>query len=187
MVLKRFTYESGLDIIAPLKCGTRWLEEKTNPIKMEEFNTINLMSNPITGVTNETYWIYRDSKDHLVSALRTEIRDAIEFRKENTDSIIDEFIKGKGIHWSPELYRCMYSYWNSVELNLIHLKNLSNLFIGIEYDSKNYDMHHYDKTKHTKEDIVKLVGSIKMNELYKLLDKDIIWLDKIFNKEHTLI
>ena len=65
----------------------------------------------------------------------------------------------------------MYSYWNRVELNPIHLNDLSNLFIGIEYDSKNYDMHHYDKTKHTKEDIVKLVGSIKMNELYKYYPK----------------
>ena len=187
MVLKRFTYKNGLDIIAPLKCGTRWLEEKTNAIKMEEFNTVNLMQNPMTGVTNKTYWVYRDSKDHLISALRTEIRDAIEFRKENTNSIIDGFINGIGIHWSPELYKCMYSYWNSIELNPIHLKDLSNLFIGIEYDSKNYDMSNYLKAKHTKEDIIELVDIEKMNKLYTLLHKDTIWLTKMLNKEHNLI
>lgn len=36
MNLKRFKYETGLDIIAPLKHGTRWLEEETNPIGIDE-------------------------------------------------------------------------------------------------------------------------------------------------------
>jgi hypothetical protein len=186
MVLKRFTYESGLDIIAPLKCGTRWLQEKTNPIKMEEFNTINLISK-LVGVTNKTYWIYRNNREHLVSALSTEIRVSIEFNVGNIDSIIDGFINGIGTHWSPELYKYMYSYWNLTEFNLMHLNDLSDLFIGIEYDSKNYDMHHYDKTKHTKDDIIKLVGSDRMDKLYELSNKDIIWLNKILNKTHNLI
>jgi len=186
MVLKRFTYESGLDIITPLKCGTRWLQQETNPLLMEEYNTMNFMSK-LVGITNKTYWVYRDNREHLVSALRTEIRSSIEFNEENIELIIDRFINGTATHWSPELYRYMYSYWNRTEFNLVHLKDLSNLFPGVQYSSNNYDMNNYNKTKHTKEDTIKLVGSIKMNELYKLLDKDIIWLDKMFKKEHNLI
>ena len=184
MVIKRFTYENGLDIIAPLKCGTRWLEEKTNPIKIEE---LWLATDKIQNITKDTYWVYRMGREHLVTALRTEIRNAIEFQEDNTDSIVDGFIKGIGTHWSPILFRYMYSYWNRIEFNVIELKDLSNLFVRVEYDSKNYDMSDYYKTKHTKEDIIELVGSTKMNELYELSDRDSVWLTKILNKEHNLI
>jgi hypothetical protein len=81
----------------------------------------------------------------------------------------------------------MYSYWNRIEFNVIELNDLSNLFVGVEYDSKNYDMNHYTKTKHTKEDIIQLVGSTKMNILYEQSDRDSVWLTKILNKEHNLI
>ena len=184
MVLKRFTYENGLDIITPLKCGTRWLEEKTNPIKIEE---LWLPTNKIQRITKDTYWVYRVSREHLVSALRTEIRTALEFQEDNIDSIVDGFIKGMGTHWSPILFTYMYSYWNRIEFNVIELNDLSNLFVGVEYDSKNYDMNYYTKTKHTKEDIIQLVGSTKMNILYEQSDRDSVWLTKILNKEHNLI
>ena len=183
MVIKRFTYENGLDIIAPLKCGTRWLEEKTNPIKIEELSTLY----KIEDITKNTYWIYRVGREHLVTALRTEIRHAIEFQNYDTDLIVDGFIKGVGTHWSPILFRYMYSYWNRIEFNVVELKHLSNLFIEVEYLRENYDMNHYDKTKHTKEDIIQLVGSAKMNELFQLSDIDYKWLTKILNKEHNLI
>jgi hypothetical protein len=183
MVLKRFRYENGLDIIAPLKCGTRWLENETNPIKIEELSTIYKIEN----ITKDTYWVYRGGREHLVTALRTEIRDALEFHEDNTDSIVDGFIKGMGTHWSPMLFRYMYSYWNRIEFNVIELNDLSNLFVGVEYDSKNYDMNYYTKTKHTKEDIIQLVGSTKMNILYEQSDMDSVWLTKILNKEHNWI
>jgi hypothetical protein len=183
MVIKRFGYENGLNIIAPLKCGTRWLEEKTNPIKIEELSTID----KINGITKKTYWVYRDNREHLISALRTEIRNAIEFGENNTNSIVDGFIKGTGTHWSTELYKFMYLHWNRVEFDLIHLNDLSNLFVGVEYIQENYDMNHYHKTKHTKEDIIELVDSTKINALYELSDIDYKWLIKILNKEHNLI
>ena len=184
MVLKRFTYENGLDIITPLKCGTRWLEEKTNPIKIEE---LWLPTDKIQNITKDTYWVYRVGREHLISALRTEIINAIEFQEDNTDSIVDGFIKGMGTHWSPILFRCMYVYWNRIEFNVVELNNLSNLFVGVEYESKNYDMSGYIKTKHTKEDIIELIGFDKMDELYSLSDMDYKWLTKILNKEHNLI
>ena len=110
-------------------------------------------------------------REHLVSALRTEIRTALEFQEDNTDSIVDGFIKGMGTHWSPILFRYMYSYWNRIEFNVIELNHLSNLFVGVEYDSKNYTMSGYIKTKHTKEDIIELIGFDKMvrkNDIHSL-------------------
>ena len=86
-----------------------------------------------------------------------------------------------------DLAQCVLSYWNRIEFNVVELNHLSNLFIEVEYDSNNYDMNYYLKTKHTKEDIIELVGSTKMNELYELSDRDSVWLTKILNKEHNLI
>jgi len=189
MVLKRFTYENGLDIIAPLKCGTRWLENETNPIKIEEFWYFEDYAkfDKMINITKDTYWVYREGREHLVSALRTEIRNALEFGVDDVDSIISSFLNGNAVHWSPILFTYMYSYWNRITFNVIELNDLSNLFVGVKYNSKNYDMSEYIKTKHTKEDIIELVGSTKMNELYELSDIDSVWLTKILNKKHNWI
>ena len=182
MNLKSFRYENGMCIIAPLKHGTRWLEQKTNPIGIEDF----YFQNGIGGITNKTYWVYREPKEHMVSALRTEIRSGIEYGDGSVESIVDGFINGMGIHWSTELYKYAYRYWNNMEFNLIHLKDLSNLFVGVKYDSKHYDMGNFVKAKHTTEDIIDLVGSTKMNELYRLCDEDELWLKRILNNERGL-
>lgn len=183
MNLKRFRYENGLDIIAPLKHGTRWLEEKTNPISIVEIYSIN----NIQAITKETYWVYREPKEHMVSALRTEIRTGIEFDGDSKDIIIDKFKTDMGLHWSPTLYKSLYPYWNKIGFDLIHLKDLSNLFTDVEYSSNGYDMSNFIKSKHTTKDIIDLVGFTDIDDLYKLCDKDELWLTKILNKEHNLI
>ena len=182
MNLKRFRYKTGLDIIVPLKHGTRWLEEKTNPISIEEIYSMK----GIQGITKETYWVYREPREHMVSALRTEIRIGIEFDEDSKDVIIDKFKTDMGLHWSPTLYESLYQYWNEIGFNLIPLKDLSNSFIGIEFASKNYNMGNFVKAKHTTEDIIELIGSIELNELYKMCDKDELWLKRILNNEKGL-
>ena len=182
MNLKRFRYNSGLDIIAPLKHGTRWLEEKTNPISIEEIYRID----NIEEITKETYWVYREPKKHVVSALRTEIRTGIEFDGDSKDIVIDKFKTDMGLHWSPTLYKSLYQYWNKTGFNLIHLKDLSNLFPNIPYSYNEYDMSDFIKAKHTTEDIIELVGFVELDELYKMCDKDELWLKRILNNETGL-
>jgi hypothetical protein len=182
MNLKRFRYENGLDIIVPLKHGTRWLEEKTNPISIEEIYSIN----NIKEITKETYWVYREPKKHMLSALRTEIRTGIEFDGDSKDIVIDKFKTDMALHWSPTLYESLYQHWNKIGFNLIHLNDLSKLFVGIEYLSNGYDMSTYVKAKHTTEDIMELVGLMELSELYKMCDKDELWLKRILNNERGL-
>ena len=182
MNLKRFRYENGLDIIVPLKHGTRWLEEKTNPISIEEIYS----TKDVEAITKETYWVYREPKKHMLSALRTEIRTGIEFNGDSKDTIIDKFKTDKGLHWSPTLYESIYKQWDKIGFNLIHLKDLSNLFIDIEYDSNEYDFHNFKKAKHTAEDIIELVGSMELNTLYMMCDSDELWLKRILNNEKGL-
>lgn len=191
MNLKRFKYKTGLDIIAPLKHGTRWLEEETNPISIEEQLYLQNVveqheANKMDKITNETYWVYREPKKHMVSALRTEIRTCIEFNEGSVESIIDGYINGIGTHWSNNVYKYVYRLWNNIGFNLIHLNDLSNLFPEVEYTSTKYDMKHFEKAKHTTEDIIEMVGSTKMKELYKLCDEDEMWLNRILNNERGL-
>jgi hypothetical protein len=183
MVLKRFRYENGLDIITPLKCGTRWLEEKTNPIKIEELSTIYKIQN----ITKDTYWVYRVGREHLVSALKTEIRNALEFGVDDVDSIMSSFLNGIGTHWSPIIFEFMYSYWNRIEFNLIELNHLSNLFTDIPYDPNNYNMNHYHKSTDATSTIIEMVNTDSLNELYSMVENDKPYLTKMLNGERIPI
>jgi hypothetical protein len=126
--LKRFIYEHGMDIIAPLKHGTRWLEEKTNASSILDYPLPNFTSNFNYVFNENTYWIYRNPIDYLMSALKTEIRTSIEFDGDQTEHIVEGFISGKGHHWSSNLYRVMYYYWKNNNIKPIHLSIISNLF-----------------------------------------------------------
>jgi hypothetical protein len=183
MVLKKFTYKNGLDIIAPLKCGTRWLENETNPISIEELSTIYKIQN----ITKDTYWVYRMGKQHLESALRTEIMNSIEFNGKNVELVIDSFLNGTGTHWSPILFNYMYNHWNRVEFKVIELTHLSNLFPGIPYDPNNYNFNNYDKISNDMSNILEMVDTDSLNELYSMVENDKPYLTKILNKEHKLI
>ena len=189
MVLKRFTYENGLDIIAPLKCGTRWLEEKTNPIKIEElwFEELWLPTNKIQRITKDTYWVYRDGKEHLLSALKTEIRGVIEFGGGDIDAIINSFLNGTGTHWSPILFNYMYNHWNRIEFKVIELTYLSNLFTGISYDPMDYNFNHYNNSTDVTSTIIEMVNTDSLNKLYSMVENDKPYLTKILNKEHNWI
>jgi hypothetical protein len=181
MVLKRFKYENGLDIIAPLKCGTRWLENETNPISIEEMWSHHHLR--INDLTKKTYWIYRNPEEHLISALKTEIRVAIEFGNSDIDTIINSFLNATATHWSPILFQYMYNHWNRIEFNVIELTHLSNLFPGIPYDSNNYKMNNYHKTTYDTSEMLKMISKEDLNILYAMIEIDKPYLTKILNKE----
>jgi hypothetical protein len=47
-------------------------------------------------------------------------------------------------------------------------------------------MSDFEKAKHTTEDIIKLVGSTELDKLYKMCEKDELWLKRILNNERGL-
>jgi hypothetical protein len=182
---KVFKYENGMHIVAPLKHGTRWLEEKTNPSSILDYPLPNFTSN-FTYVFNEnTYWIYRNPIDYLMSALKTEIRTSIEFDGDQTEHIVDSFISGTSHHWHYNLNLIMYYYWKNDNIKPIHLSNISNLFSPeTEFIKEEYEMNSYEKTKyHDDLFITNKIGKIRMKMLYDKMNKDSIWLDKILKNE----
>jgi hypothetical protein len=182
MVLKRFSYEGDVDILAPLKCGTRWLEEHTNPISIKEEW---LGNNTKHKFKENTYWVYRDGRNHLESALNTEIRNFLEFNTEGLtiETITTSYLAGDGTHWSPIIFLQMYRHWNRHRFKIIELKDLSNIFPDIEFDSSNYNFNDYKKSTNDKSIILELVDKLSMNKLYDMVECDMIYLNKILNKE----
>ena len=186
MVLKRFSYKNGLDIIAPCKCGTRWLERKTNPINIIGY----LHTDFIQNINAQTYWVYRNGNEHLLSALKTEIRGSIDGAINDTlQDIISNFLKGgfTSTHWSADMYKQMYIHWKKVKFNLINLNNLSDLFENIDYNYSDYNLREYTKSPNTNEFIINVVGEANIKILNKMVSDDEVYLYYMLSNIKNLI
>jgi hypothetical protein len=187
IIFKLFKYENAINIVAPMKHGTRWLEEKTNPTSIIDYPLDNSISNFNYIFNENTYWIYRNPVDYLMSSLKTEIRTSMEYEGDRTDYIVDSFLSGKGHHWSSNLYLVMYYYWKYNNIKPIHLSNISNLFNSdIEFIKEDYQMHQYEKTKYEDDLFIRnKIGKIKRKLLYEKMNQDSIWLDRILNQDYS--
>jgi hypothetical protein len=122
MGFKRYIFKSGLDIIAPYKCGTRWLEkldvgERTSTFS---FDIDDLEKNIHSGTT----FIWRPVREHFHSAIKTEwaldhYRDIL--------SIITDMKSGICTHWWPHLYGELYPMWKKYDFRFHNLRALSEL------------------------------------------------------------
>lgn len=182
MVLRRFIYDNGLDIIAPLKCGTRFLENET---KWKETVELSSYEIPRAKITNDTYFVWRDGMEWLISALKTEIRGELEFNETpDIDRILNEYQNGIGTHWSNTIYKDLHKIWNRREFKLIELKELSNLFPDSEFERDNYKMLWYHKTSYDTDEIMKWIPKDIFDKLCEDVEKDREWLDLLLKREH---
>ena len=122
MGLKRFIYQSGLDVVAPLKCGTRWLEQLDvdNRIHHSDFMLNTLSEN----IHSDTTFIWRGVREHFYSAINTEWTIAPD--KDVRDIIISLY-KGECGHWYPHLYKELYPIWKKTGFQFHKLRALSLL------------------------------------------------------------
>lgn len=120
-LLKRYIFESGLDVIAPLKCGTRWLEglDVDTRIHRSGFHIEDLNENVHSGTT----FIWRPVREHFLSALKTELSTT----SSELYDIVMEMQRGLCDHWSGDLYRELYSIWSETPFRFHKLRALSEL------------------------------------------------------------
>jgi hypothetical protein len=148
-------------LLAPLKCGTRYLDMVFNHtgvgFDISEFKKSLFLPN-VTDI------VIRPPMEHLTSALHTAILTFYnnDSDKRNEDisvdltSIIDEFCiyektDEQNTHWRYDIYETLYWLWrrNKNKINIIELKDLSlylqklNIKKLPKYDSKDYDFHFY--------------------------------------------
>ena len=194
MVYKLFNENT---IIAPLKCGTRYLErvfgEPTSEIASYTLKK-NLFIQTLKTI------IIRPPMEHLFSALHTEI---LGFLRENKEGDIQEVLKTfitnnaidslQNTHWDKNIYSDLYWYWrrNRDYVNVVELNNLSSHLKGLKikklpkYDSKEYDFNHYDYWC-SKDDLMLFIKTSYRREWDNLIEQvgvSTIFYDYLINKE----
>lgn len=178
----------GGKVIAPCKCGTRYLDKIWRDYENTSERDIFTKSK---WKYFEGYWIYRPPMEHLISALHTEIIDRRD--DESVDDILDRFLSPKGTtHWSDGLYRGMWEFISrNRKVKPIPLSQLTTLVkkIGWEvpkYDSKDYDFKHLGDKWLSKETVIKDIQrdyEIEWEWLSSCIDEEEKYWNKMVNGE----
>lgn len=175
-------------IIAPLKCGTRYLRSLNLP-----FDIIHLKD----GYWEKSYeidWqfiVLRTPIEHLKSALQTELLNLYNGHKlwegMTTKSVLDRFLTKDGCdHWSSSMYKKLYDLWiyKNKSIKIIDLKDLSYFIskIGnyIPYDKQKFDFTNRSVwySKDALFEMIKTNYSEEYNQLISLMESDAIYYHK---------
>jgi hypothetical protein len=197
MIVKKFSYTDKFDIIAPLKCGTRWLEKNTNPYHIEEIRYEELFNKTSK---EKTFFIYRDILEHFKSGLYTEYLWFNHTATSNTDvanlklkkSTID-FDKYKKInelfkkltiyggHFIPNLWEKMYQ--KKPNFIFTKLGDLKNIFEdeNISYDPTNFDFSKEYNDVPTKDKVFNMLSENDLDKLNKIIEKENYYLNEILS------
>jgi len=184
MVLKRFKYEDGTNVLIPAKCGTRWVDANTNPknimdaIDHREILTIKNL------VNSKTKMIFRNPHDALISGLHTEYV----WYNYTIEQLIDNFWKNKFTHCSFDFWEHIYELWDIQPFELISQSDLSELFgkKNSDLNTSLYDSHEM-KNYITKDKLREKIGIVELKKMYDVIDVDAMWLERMIKNERGLI
>jgi hypothetical protein len=123
-MLKRYIFKSGLDIVAPLKCGTRWLDEFNIEERIDMFELTSHNNELEEHIHSGTTFIWRPVREHFISAIQTEWK--LIPNKDIWD-IITEMEIGYTGHWESNLYKKLYPLWLKFDFKFYKLRALSQL------------------------------------------------------------
>ncbi len=140
------------EILAPLKCGTRYLRSLGLP--QDHIHLTN--TDWIRAYEIEwKYIILRNPLEHLKSALQTELLNLYNghslWSNMTTKMVLDKFISKDGCdHWSSTMYKMIYELWihQSKKSKIINLNDMSyfisNMGYHIPFIKKKYDFTNFD-------------------------------------------
>jgi len=184
MVVKRFTYEDGMNLLVPAKCGTRWIDGSTNPKSIID----PIYHTEIIGMKNlvdsKTKMIFRNPHDALISGLHTEYV----WYGYTIKELIDNFWENKFTHCSFDFWEHIYELWDMQPFELIPQSELLELF-----DKKKSDLRKSDWDSHkikgyiTKEELKERIGIEELKKMYDVIDVDALWLERMIKNERGLV
>jgi hypothetical protein len=177
------------EIIAPLKCGTRYLRS----LGLSQYSIYaNDTDWHRVYETNWKFIILRNPLDHLKSALQTELLNLYNghslWNGMTTESVLDRFISEDGCdHWSGNMYKMIYDLWilQNKQSKIINLNDMSyfisNMGYYIPFIEKRYNFSKF-KIWMSKNDIFKMIEE-KYNthyiELINLNNSDIYYYNQL--------
>lgn len=199
-------------ILAPLKCGTRYLEmclgkpETTTSYMFKE----TLVNTKIKKI------IIREPYEHMISALHTLILTEIQENHLNKsteiehndlnkqtipyDDVFKKYfnqlnsinIEEQNGHWSNSIYKELYFYWrrNRGYVDILHLNDLTDFlkqegFSKVKFKASDYNFNNYNYWC-SKEDLMLFIMENYENEWVLLMlqiDESNIWYNRLMDKE----
>jgi hypothetical protein len=173
-------------IIAPAKCGTRYLNKIW---KYTEFKHMQYLKFP-----KVKYIVLREPISHLITAIHTETIEFINKYGKSNDYYhqLSNFIRPSAVnHWCVPFYEYLYYYRNKYgnDVQIVKLENLTellkNLGYNIEYIPEEY---HFKKYKNwmPKEELFQMLKDMYPTEINWLIDKveiQNIYYNKLINNE----
>jgi hypothetical protein len=200
MIVIKFSYTDKFDVVAPLKCGTRWLKKYTSPDSIESIK-YNELFNKNQIFKEKIFFIYRDVLEHFKSGLYTEYLyfNQISIPKSNTDNSKSkphtaDFDKYKNInelfkklttyggHFTPNFWETFYKKNNINNFKLIHLDNLSSLFKKeILFDKTEFNYSKTNINQPTKQDVYNMLSTNQLDILNKIIEKETKYLNEILS------
>lgn len=185
MVLKRYWY-TNYTILAPLKCGTRWLNDYTSPLGWTRLGCHTEISQQDFDQNKITYFIYREPEEHFITALHTEV---LTYARENMldeldlKPVVNTFKTNYAEHWSTNMWETLYSDIEKKKpvFEFVNLKNLSKLFGDkFPYNRTEFDFLN-NKLHLTKKELLKKLKNEYPNEwifFNSIIKKETIWMNK---------
>jgi hypothetical protein len=175
-------------IMAPVKCGSRYLDKVWESERTEYIHYQYLKFPKVK------YIVIREPMSHLITALHTETVGFInEFgRRDDFYHQLNDFISVDGAtHWCVPFYEYLYYYRNKYgeDIEVVKLENLTellkNLGHNIQYVPEEYHFKKYEKWW-SKEDLFKMLKEMYPKEINWLIDKvetQKIYYEKLLNNE----
>jgi hypothetical protein len=191
--------EDGLkiyhDILAPNKCGTRYLKEylllNTNSKQHNNYSNNSISIKNIWNQGHINWIIIRHPEEYLESALKTDLLYVWENSEENNivePITIDNYISKGTNHYINNLYKTLYSYTlNHTNVKFVFLKDLSYFClykfpnkVNYKYDSAKYEPYgNMSMDKKTIIEYVKEFYPSQWDDIRLNLKKEIFFYNKI--------
>lgn len=180
-------------ILAPLKCGTRYLKKCL--LESPEHLLVGDIRSKLF-INNLKTIIVRSPFEHMSSALFTELQNS--FKEDGSVDMIEfelildrfKYTKGKIIdgHWSRDIYDNLYWYWrrNYKNIEVVQLKDLSIFLISENIELKPYSADDYNfNSIYTKEDLllfIKLGYQDLWEDLMEQVEYSQLYYDALINR-----
>lgn len=177
-----FRFENGMEIIAPLKCGTRFMDiQRAYPIS----STYHIHFDELKkNLHKDVIFIWRDVVEHMLSGLVTDF--ALNSKYTTLTKLSKQYVNGLGTHWKPSVYQNLYPIWNKIGFKFVELKNLSSLFENTFHDPIQFDHKNLIGIK----DLNEIKNSIPKDTLDTLIDMantENVWLGRMVRGEKDVV
>jgi hypothetical protein len=159
-----------LKIVAPLKCGTRWLLEKAEKSSFVYIDHLKEKTD------SETIFLYREPNNHLISALHT---DYIHVNKYDLNKTLDDLLNYKSSHWRGDMYENIHRAWAYNKFKMVNYLDISKLINDYNFDKNKYDFSALPPYFLTKQMVLDLVPIDIKEKLFKMSENNEYWLKQI--------